>query len=273
MVLELLICTHDERIRSVEHMLMPQHSSLRYLVAWQCKEDKRNSIALPKALEERPDVCVVRSQTTGLSSNRNVALAHAQGDILLLADDDCRYTTVQMEGILRIYEKHPDVCLITFQLDNNEGRPYKVYPRKAFAYPHVPKGFSACSCEISFRKGQQLPPFDVNFGIGSALFGCGEEEVWLHDYLTLNAGLGRRALFVPFTIGRTPSATTGTTFLKDASIQRAKGAVLRLLHSPLGTWLRIALTAFKQPVPLETKWNIWKEMAKGAKQLAKLRKL
>lgn len=271
MTLELLVCTYNERIRSAAELLLPPMPRVRYLVAWQCTTAEATSMPIPACMAHRNDVRVIRTKTSGLSVNRNVALKHAQGDILLIADDDCRYLPEQLQGILQTYADRPEADVITFRMTDAEGHFHKDYPQAPFDWQATPRGFHVSSWEISFRNERGLPPFDENFGIGAPLLGCAEEEVWLHD--ALQGAKGIKARYVPYTIGRTPSGTTGTRFLEDRSVQRAKGAMIRLLHKPVPAFLRIVKTALTAPVSLHKRWHIFLHMIRGAKLICRLRGL
>ena len=95
-----MICTLDEGVHQIKALLMPVQPRISYLVSWQHSaeqsESRTNGSAttlarkypLPEWLKERPDVRVVHLAGRGLSRNRNCALSHAQGDWLVIADDD-----------------------------------------------------------------------------------------------------------------------------------------------------------------------------------------
>ena len=87
MILELLICTINEGVRRVPNILLPQIANVRYLVSWQ--QTGTVSIDLPEELI-RSDVRVITLEGRGLAANHNNALKNAQGDILLLSDDDTK---------------------------------------------------------------------------------------------------------------------------------------------------------------------------------------
>ena len=186
---------------------------------------------------------------------------------MLLADDDCRYTSESLRAVINAYTLHPKAKLITFQFCDAEGVPIKAYPKKSFSYPDVPKGFYLSSCEISLRRMPDMPMFNPHFGIGADVFGCGEEEVYLIDFCKRFPQ--EEKLYLPITIGQTPAYTTGQRFLCDAPVQRAKGAVLRILHTPMGAWLRIVKTACMLPVNWSKRLHIYHEMRHGMQLVKK----
>ena len=271
MTLELLVCTHNERIHSAAELLLPIMPQVKYLVAWQCTTPEAQAIPIPKCMTNRSDVHVIRTSTSGLSVNRNIAMQHATGDILLIADDDCRYLPEQLQQILQAYAVHPETDIITFRMENLDGNLMRHYPANPFRWAEVPAGTLVCSWEISFRNLPFLPRFDTNFGIGAPLLGCAEEEVWMYD--ATHASAHTRAIYLPITIGKTPSGTTGSRFLTDESVQRAKGAMIRLIHKPIPAFLRIIKTAWLAPLSPTEKWRIFRQMAYGARLICRLRRL
>lgn len=261
MTVEILICTIDARIAHVSDMLLPPAEGISYLVSWQRTTPEAQSIPVPTPLEQRTDVRVVRTTSCGLSVNRNNAFAHAKGNILVIADDDCRYTLESLRMLQQFYETHPQAVVVTARMTDANGHFFKTYPDEPFCFTHIPRKYFTSSWEITLRTEAAAVPFDTAFGIGAQSFGCGEEEVWIYD-VCRTFGCDR-AFYVPFTLGTTASATTGTRFLTDKKVQRAKGAVLRILHGHFGASLRVAKTAFFAPVPFLSRLLLLKEMLIG----------
>ena len=213
MTVEILICTLDEGIMRGPQELMPPQEGVGYVVSMQWT--KESSLELvPECLRERGDVTVSYLQGRGLSRNRNNAISHAQGDILVLADDDNRYTPEFISTIRAAYLSHPDVDIITFQCLDYEGHLVHEYP-----------AMYVCSCEMTFRR-RVTTRFDVRFGLGSRMFCAGEEQVWMKDA----ESAGWKALYVPKPIVMTSADTTGIHFLGNALLQRSKGATFRYVY-------------------------------------------
>ncbi len=213
MTVEILICTLDEGIMRVPQVLMPPQEGVSYVVSMQWT--KESSLELvPECLMERGDVTVSYLQGCGLSMNRNNAISCAQGDILVLADDDNRYTPEFISTIRAAYSSHPDVDIITFQGLDYERHLVHEYP-----------AMYVCSCEMTFRR-RVTTKFDVRFGLGSRMFCAGEEQVWMKDA----ESEGWKAMYVPKPIVMTSSDTTGVHFLGNALLQRSKGATFRYVY-------------------------------------------
>ena len=126
-MIEVLICTIDERIKNVIHTISTPRPDVCYLVSWQ----QTSSVQLvpPQELLERNDVRIITLKGKGISANRNNALVHSKGDILVISDDDCRYTAEYFNNIRTAYSSYPNADIISFQAIDENGKAYKnCYP-------------------------------------------------------------------------------------------------------------------------------------------------
>ena len=233
MTLEVLVCTYNQGIGNIPQMLLPPMENVRWLVSFQYSGNIE-SHPLPQELLQRQDVSVFPHQGTGISANRNFAFSKATGDILLIADDDCRYEEEYFTRILNTFAAHPGLDIACFQADTYEGEPLHPYPGHSFLYQDTPKGYWYNSQEIAIRRECAFPLFDTRFGINSSCYGCGEEEVFL--WQCWKKGLVVR--YFPEVIVRTDGSTTGMRFFSDKRVQRAKGAVLSIMHGKAGAMAR-----------------------------------
>ena len=241
MILELLICTINEGVRRVPNILLPQIENVRYLVSWQ--QTGTVSIGLPEELN-RPDVRVITLEGRGLAANRNNALKNAQGDILLLSDDDTKYKAENLQNIIKKFRTYPKADIICFKA---------VYAKR-------PKGSFFSSWEIAFRRSQNLPVFDERFGLGSQYLACGEEEVFLHSAYKK----GLKIIFLPEVIVETNADTTGKHFLINAAVRRSKGAVLCIIYGPWSARLRCLKKAMQyDKLPLQQRMKFFEDMIQG----------
>lgn len=203
MTLELLICTIDEGIDRLREALLPVRRDVRYLVSWQHTGPRPD---VPDWLRGRSDVRVVLLEGRGLSRNRNHALAHAEGDILKICDDDERWTNSYFDNILSVYRQHPEYDIVHFKA---------IGPRKEY-----PPRFVS-SWEMTLRRAALGSlRFDERFGLGSEVLNAGEEAVFLCDARRL----GLRIHYAPLPICQTEPDTTGTQW-QSPLLQRSKGAV------------------------------------------------
>ena len=263
LTIQFLISTLGERIAQAAKVLLPPVEGVSYVVVWQ-----RNGIgsdALPAELKEREDVSIVEDNGKGLARSRNIALENATADLLVITDDDNRYDTAAIELIRNAFEKHPTAGLIQFQALTMEGKPLRNYPAFPYAYETRPRGTYFCSVELVMRRKANLPRFDERFGLGAEL-GCGEEEVFVHEAVKR----GVKMIYVPQPLVRTDGATTGGRFLTDAAVQRAKGAVLCILHGKVGAWLRLCSQVMQlHGITWQKRKEIAHNMCLGIQKVAK----
>ena len=263
LTIQFLISTLGERIAQAAKVLLPPMEGVSYVVVWQ-----RNGIgsdALPAELKEREDVSIVEDNGKGLARSRNIALENATADLLVITDDDNRYDTAAIELIRNAFEKHPTAGLIQFQALTMEGKPLRNYPAFPYAYETRPRGTYFCSVELVMRRKANLPRFDERFGLGAEL-GCGEEEVFVHEAVRR----GVKMIYVPQPLVRTDGATTGGRFLTDAKVQKAKGAVLCILHGKVGAWLRLCSQVMQlHGITWQKRKEIAHNMCLGIQKVAK----
>ena len=222
MTLDVLICTIDQGILGVPQVILHPQEGIRWVVSMQYT-DKRFLDQVPQSLAERPDVLLTFLPGKGLCRNRNNAIRHASGDILLIADDDCRYTAEGLRTIIKTYEEKPYADIICFAAESYDGRPMKKYPTAVKTYQTAYKeGYFPTSMEMTMRANLNLW-FDERFGLGSEKLCAGEEEVFMKDAISS----GHTALFVPTVIVHSEYETTGSRLIGHPRLQRTKGATFR----------------------------------------------
>lgn len=128
-------------------------------------------------------VSMITTQTRGVGINRNLALLHATGDILLLADDDIRYADGYEEGVRRAYEQHPDADMIIFSMDiTQNGRVIRqVKNRDSRLRLYRALRYGTCVCSIR-RESQRRANiwFSTEFG-GGTKYAHGEDTLFIRD--------------------------------------------------------------------------------------------
>lgn len=255
MSIEFLICTIDSRIEKTVDLLLPPMEGVSYLISWQRTQSYKLEVSeleksklsigdsvdqvLEKLFPGRDDVRLVVTNTRGLSKNRNNALRHANGDLLVVSDDDCRYSSKSIEMIRQSFLKYKDAAAIQFQGYSLMNEPLHKYPSFSYEYRNRPKGVYVSSWELVLRRSAGLPLFDERFGIGAYL-GCGEEEIFIENL----SSEGKKIYYVPQKLVETDGGTTGSLFYSSFSVQRAKGGVLAIIYGPVGGLLRLLKFAF-----------------------------
>lgn len=215
--LSILICTYADRVLGVPSVLLPQRNDVEYVVSMQCGDGNWEN-RIPEKLRSRPDVTLSLIPGHGLSANRNNAISLAKGHILLIADDDNRYTDEFIDRILDAWKDNPGADIITFMAETHQGKPLHAYPA-----PYV------CSVEISMRRESIASAglqFDTRFGLGSALLCAGEEDVFMADARHHKMNI----LFVPQVVVRTAAQTTSDQFIGNTRLQITKGATFRYIY-------------------------------------------
>lgn len=237
MTLEVLISTLGSRgMANVAKMQLPKLNGVSYLVSWQCEEDDK----IPSELTERTDVRILPHRSRGLSRNRNFALDHASGDILLIADDDLRYTPEGLRKIIAVFEENRQLELATFRYDAENAKSYPAH--ECSLNGKLPKGYYVTSFEIALRRESPAGAlrFPVEFGVGSPLFGAGEEEI----VILMARKRGITCRFFPVTICRHEGLTTGSRRVTSPAVYRGFGAVIGYLY-PATCLPRILLKALR----------------------------
>lgn len=266
MTIDILICTIDNGISCVSQVLMPPMPDVRYVVSMQHTRPLTDVAEWSTALtllRERDDVTVLTLEGRGLSRNRNNALHHATADLLVIADDDCRYTPRSIERIREAYAAHPEADIICFEAESYDGRPMKRYPAAAMDYRTAQHhGYYPTSMELTLRRtalAKGGAALNEHFGLGAEL-PAGEEEVWLCDMMRG----GCRVEFVPEVITRSDPVTTGDNFLTDARLQVTKGAVFRHCYGVADSLWRTAKEgAYHLVYHHINPWPIWLNMLRG----------
>lgn len=234
--LEVLISTIGRSgIERVAGMGLPCVDGVGYLVSWQGADGE-----VPAELE-RPDVRIVTTLSTGLSNNRNDAFAASVAPLLLIADDDLRYTVSGLKTVMDTMEEHPEVDLATFMHCGGSG---KAFPDSEFDMRSPASGYYVTSFEIAVRRhvvvGERSVGFDPRFGIGAPMFGAGEEQFFVDDVIAQ----GFCCRYFPRLIVEHPGVTTGERYL-NPGVLMAQGVYLGTRFGWLDALIRIPLLAWR----------------------------
>lgn len=182
MSVQLLISTINEGINKLEFMLMPPVEGVTYLISHQCLKEEFKII--PEALK-RNDVRLIQIISTGLSVNRNNCLMHADGDILMILDDDIIIKPEYISKLRGLFSSdNVDIACCKIKTYNDEPE-YKSYSKKEINLKKISQLKAVSSIEISIRnksfKSKDIW-FDERFGLGTRAQ-SGEELIFLNDCL------------------------------------------------------------------------------------------
>lgn len=236
LTLDVAIATYQpEGIKRVEKMLsgFPPRKDVKYIVSWQ---EYGQGEVLP-SLQKREDVEIHFLDQKGLSNNRNNALSHCKGDIILIADDDLVYEKDFADIIINTFETDPKLDFATFKFD------YKVlkhYPSKdcSLTVP-FPKNYYGSNVEFAFKREKiGSHKYWSGIGPGTNKLTTGEDEIFLIE--AIRKGLNCR--FFNKKLGSHPTLTTGDRY--SPGISRGHGYIITTIY-PMSWIIRIPLKAWR----------------------------
>lgn len=242
MTLDVAICTYMAKgIESVAAMQLPRVADVRYVVSWQ----KSKGAAVPKALK-RDDVAIYRTDTIGLSKNRNHAFSHCSADVVLIADDDLIYTAEGLLYVKKIFEENEQLDVATFKHNFTDRENKKIYPKGIHNLAMPYRYYYVTSFEIAVRLKTIIAKrlkFSELAGLGATYLSAGEEGLFISR--CLKAGL--RCLFFPKVIVTHRGGTTSETRADEAGVIRARGACLRIIRGSITALTRLPIEAYRTP--------------------------
>ena len=141
------------------------------------------------AMEERGEVRMLCSSTRGVGQNRNIALAMAETDILLFADDDMCYYDGVLQKVVEAFHQLPQADVLIFGMDMT--RNGQVYEERRLPVKrcrlHQSLKYGACRMAIRREAVEKAALcFSQEFG-GGCRYGSGEDSLFL--YQCFKAGL------------------------------------------------------------------------------------
>lgn len=237
--LDVLICTiHADGLRRVAAMGLPHVDGVRYIVSWQMPGDEAAmNVEIPVTLR-RDDIQIHRHDSRGLSRNRNVAFGLSDAPYMLVADDDLSYSAEALSAVIRAFDEDPSLDVAQLMYTPVE-KPYPTHP--ATITMDSPRGLTVTSFEMALRRRTAGHlRFNELFGIGSGMFGSGEDPLLM--LTAVRSGLNCR--FLPVTIARHDGPTTGCR-AHTPEVSAGEGALIYLrfglrgmLRVPLFVWRR-----------------------------------
>lgn len=233
-ILDVIICTYGNAgLRNIERMNHPKVDGVRYVVACQIPDAEPE---IPYTLK-RDDFRIVVSESSGLSHNRNIGMAASDAPLMLIADDDIRYSPEGLKSVIKAFQENPDYCFLTFRF-SGDANTKRYPPEETDISSGFPKNYFITSFELALRR-DKLPAdiyFNEHFGIG-ARFPHGEENLFVNELQQR----GLKGRFIPVTICSHEGITTGNRVLDNPKLIEAQGAVVSRLYP--ATW-RIRMLLF-----------------------------
>ena len=214
-------------------MLPAPQEGVKYIVSWQ----EHENVPVPESMEDRKDVEVYRLDLKGLSSNRNNAIEHCKGDIILISDDDLRFKPDFANKICNAFEDDKDVDLGIFKIDFFNGKDYPAEECRLIL--PFPKNYYCSSVEIAFRRKKlKSLKFWNKMGLGNEFLQCGEDELFLLSAIKR----GYNCKFFNKEIAIHPQDSTGDK--TSEGIHKGQGFILGLTY-PFSSVFRIPLKAYR----------------------------
>lgn len=222
-----------EGIARLAGNILPPLEGVEWIVSWQ----ESGATPVPESLI-REDVEIFRFSGSGLSANRNNAVAKANGEIVLISDDDVEYSPEGIETVISVFSSRPEIDVACFKAEFPFRKTYPPASRR-LGIP-LPKGYSVASVEMASRtEVARRIPFHPLLGLGAPEFQGGEDEFFLLQCIRS----GCECVFIDKTICRHSSMPTGTSPLSRGNL-RASGCLIAKTY-PLSFPLRIPLKAFR----------------------------
>ena len=127
---------------------------------------------------------MITTSTRGVGINRNIALEHASGEILLIADDDMRYIDGYENAVFEAFRQLPQADALIFNIDtvgDSMGRRMNGDIRRL----HFFNAFNYGAARIAVRRERLTAApirFSLDFG-GGAKYSAGEDSLFIRDML------------------------------------------------------------------------------------------
>ena len=178
---------------------------------------------------------MITTATRGVGINRNLALAYANADICLFADDDVRYDDDMEERVLSEFEKYPDADIIIFHLEADDAKRRQLKYKKTRRhgrFERMPWGGVRIAFRLSSVKKANVC-FTTLFG-GGCMFPSGEDSMWLIE----SKRKGLKFYVSKETIGKISFGESSWFTGFDEKFYFAKGAFYASVHpKTTGLWM------------------------------------
>lgn len=128
---------------------------------------------------------MITTTTRGVGANRNIALAAADAEIVLFADDDVIYNDGAFDRILRAFDDLPQADLIAFGVDITKAGTVTREIHHPVKRRHLWNSMSFGAAYLGARRQALIDKklsFSTLFG-GGCIYGSGEDTMFIKDCL------------------------------------------------------------------------------------------
>lgn len=180
-----LICATYNRSTELEQLLKSLvaqiYKNFEIIIVDQNKNGLIDEIC--KNYKLQLDLTHIKSDKLGLSTNRNLGIKAANGEILGFPDDDCTYYPDTLENIVNIFS-HVNLDIIYGQIYNRQTQKeiMRKWPSKSFILTNLKQIMLYSSSIVIFKKNEPEIYFDENFGVNQK-FGALEDIELCYRYL------------------------------------------------------------------------------------------
>lgn len=222
--LQVLISTYGaDGIQRLASSNYPSVEGVEYIVSWQ-----QASGEVPEEISSREDFKVYKTDSRGLSRNRNESLRKAGAPVVLIADDDLIYDSGALRKLMEYHQNNPEIGIVCAHITVG-GKQLPTWSDEEFTLNPLPDGYYFVSCEMSVKR-EVLEKSGVVFnelmGVGAPVLGCGEEEIFGRSLLRK----GVKGTCIPLLLANHPGLSSGERLSADPSYIMSRGALLRFVH-------------------------------------------
>jgi GT2 family glycosyltransferase len=130
-MVSVVISTHNRAPnirRALESLQEMTHRNLEIIVVDNAPSDESTRLAVCELADADPRIRYVREDRKGASYGRNRGISEASGEIIAFADDDVRVDPLWIQGLLRGFNRRPDVgCVTGMVASSSLARPAEQY--------------------------------------------------------------------------------------------------------------------------------------------------
>lgn len=185
-VFSLIMATYNRKdeVESFVKSLLKQSFDLNkveLIIVDQNKDQLLNEIV--RRYKSSLNIKHINSGTLGLSVNRNIGIANAQGDILSFPDDDCEYYENTLQNVYSIFAKDRNLTTVLGQIvDYSNKKVFRNWPNKKIEV--TKNNFYRLNSSITIFTKSVSARFDEKLGIGSR-FGSCEDADYLYSIINM----------------------------------------------------------------------------------------
>ncbi len=244
------------------YKMFPHHNvkSLDIIVVNQTTKDRL-------LVSEIESIKIINSFDKGLSKSRNFALQTSTTNWCLIADDDLVYLAGFEHHINKGIQKYETSGVIVFQAERHKNELLRNYPQKSTKQLSEFERFNVCSVEMLVHKkliNEIL--FNEIFGLGSAIFNSGEEQIFMHNvYKKLKLPIS----FYKKVIVQHPYLSTGKAYHKKGRYFTKGGIYAKLYPRLYIKWIvfQLFFDVKQGHLKLNEVFNSYKEALLGVQKL------